>query len=80
MGHCCGSGSIPGLGIFACLGHGQKKKKKKRKKFSLKKRRFGVTQNIEALLGEEEYAMGVFQKAEPGAVGRMYGKVDLDLE
>ena len=39
-----------------------------------------MTQNIEALLGEEEYAMGVFQKAEPGAVGRMYGKVDLDLE
>ena len=30
--HCCGSGSIPGLGIFACCRCGQKKKKKKKRK------------------------------------------------
>ena len=27
--HYCGLGFIPGLGNFACHGHGQKKKKKK---------------------------------------------------
>ena len=28
-GRCCGAGSIPGPGTFACHEHGQKKKKKK---------------------------------------------------
>ena len=27
-GHCCGKGSIPGLGTFACHGRGQKERKK----------------------------------------------------
>ena len=27
-GHCCGVGSIPGLGTFRCCGHDQKKEKK----------------------------------------------------
>ena len=38
--HCCGSRSIPGLGIFACGGHGQKKKKKNKGK-GRKERRKG---------------------------------------
>ena len=29
--HCCGVGLIPGLGTFACHGHGQKKKKLNKK-------------------------------------------------
>ena len=29
---CGGVGSVPGLGTFACPGHGKKKKKKKKKK------------------------------------------------